>query len=131
MLYERHENSLYTIGKELDDRGLSSLIHLVLGDVTDRRRLAATMTRYRPSIVFHAAAHKHVPLVELNPSEALKNNCIGTRIAAETADRCGVERFVLISTDKAVNPSSVMGATKRVPPSSWFKRWRNGAPRGF
>ncbi|MFZ1501706.1 MAG: nucleoside-diphosphate sugar epimerase/dehydratase, partial [Nitrospira sp.] len=113
VLYERHENSLYTIAKELEDQGLSSLIHPVLGDVTDRRRLMETMTRYRPCIVFHAAAHKHVPLVELNPSEALKNNCLGTRIAAETADRCGVERFVLISTDKAVNPTSVMGATKR------------------
>ncbi len=113
VLYERHENSLYTIAKELEDQGLASMIHPVLGDVTDRRRLMETMTRYRPAIVFHAAAHKHVPLVELNPSEALKNNCLGTRIAAETADRCGVERFVLISTDKAVNPSSVMGATKR------------------
>lgn len=113
VLFERHENSLYTIAKELEDQGLASLIHPVLGDVTDRRRLMETMTRYRPAIVFHAAAHKHVPLVELNPSEALKNNCLGTRIAAETADRCGVERFVLISTDKAVNPSSVMGATKR------------------
>lgn len=113
ILYERHENSLYTIAKELDDRGFSSLVHPVIGDVTDRRRLTETLNRYRPSIVFHAAAHKHVPLVELNPSEALKNNCIGTRIAAETAERCGVKRFVLISTDKAVNPSSVMGATKR------------------
>ena len=113
VLYERHENSLYTIAKELDDRGVSTIVHPVLGDVTDRRRLMETMTRYRPAIVFHAAAHKHVPLVELNPAEALKNNCIGTRITAETADRCGVERFVLISTDKAVNPSSVMGATKR------------------
>lgn len=113
VLYERHENSLYTIAKELDDRGVATIVHPVLGDVTDRRRLMETMTRYRPAIVFHAAAHKHVPLVELNPAEALKNNCIGTRITAETADRCGVERFVLISTDKAVNPSSVMGATKR------------------
>ena len=113
ILYERHENSLYTIAKELDDRGFSSLVHPIIGDVTDRRRFTETLNRYRPSIVFHAAAHKHVPLVELNPSEALKNNCIGTRIAAESADRCGVKRFVLISTDKAVNPSSVMGATKR------------------
>ncbi len=72
VLYERHENSLYTIAKELDDRGVLTLIHPVLGDVTDRRRLAETMTRYRPAIVFHAAAHKHVPLVELNPSEALE-----------------------------------------------------------
>ncbi|WP_447979343.1 polysaccharide biosynthesis protein [Candidatus Nitrospira bockiana] len=114
ILYERHENSLYTVGKELDDQGFSSLIHPVIGDVTDARRLSSVLDKYRPSLIFHAAAHKHVPLVEQNPAEALKNNCIGTRIAAEAADHYGVERFVLISTDKAVNPSSVMGATKRV-----------------
>lgn len=114
VLYERHENSLYTISKELDDRGWSSCVRPVLGDVTDARRLASTMARFRPTLVFHAAAHKHVPLVELNPAEALKNNCMGTRMAAEMAHRFQVERFVLISTDKAVNPSSVMGATKRV-----------------
>ena len=113
ILYERHENSLYTISKELDDLSFSTLVHPIIGDVTDRRRFTETLNRYRPGIVFHAAAHKHVPLVELNPSEALKNNCIGTRIAAEASARCGVNRFVLISTDKAVNPSSVMGATKR------------------
>ncbi len=114
ILYERHENSLYTISKELEDKGHSSLIFPVIGDVTDVRRFSMTMDRHRPDIVFHAAAHKHVPLVELNPAEAVKNNCMGTRIAAELSDRFQVERFVLISTDKAVNPSSVMGATKRV-----------------
>ena len=114
ILYERHENSLYTIGKDLGDRGFSHFVHPILGDVTDYRRLSSILDKYRPNIIFHAAAHKHVPLVELNPAEALKNNCMGTRIAAEAADQFGVERFVLISTDKAVNPSSVMGATKRV-----------------
>jgi len=114
ILYERHENSLYTIAKELDDHGCSSFVHPVIGDVTDAHRMASTLDKYRPSILFHAAAHKHVPLVELNPAEALKNNCMGTRITAEAADRFKVEGFVLISTDKAVNPSSVMGATKRV-----------------
>jgi FlaA1/EpsC-like NDP-sugar epimerase/lipopolysaccharide/colanic/teichoic acid biosynthesis glycosyltransferase len=114
ILYERHENSLYMIAKELQDRGWSSFVHPIIGDVTDARRLSSVLETHRPSILFHAAAHKHVPLVELNPIEALKNNCVGTRIAAEMADRYNVERFVLISTDKAVNPSSVMGATKRI-----------------
>ena len=114
LLYERHENSLYTVDKELEDTGYASFIHPVLGDVTDIRRLSLAMEQYGPKIVFHAAAHKHVPLVELNVSEALKNNCMGTRMAAEAASKFGVEQFVLISTDKAVNPSSVMGATKRV-----------------
>lgn len=114
ILYERHENSLYTIAKELEDKGHRSFVHPIIGDVTDARRLSSTMDKFAPSLFFHAAAHKHVPLVELNPSEAFKNNCLGTRIVAEAAHRHGVERFVLISTDKAVNPSSVMGATKRV-----------------
>ncbi len=114
VLFERHENSLYTIQKELCDKGFESIILPVIGDVTDVRRLSMTLHKHRPGILFHAAAHKHVPLVELNPTEALKNNCMGTRIAAELADRFEVERFVLISTDKAVNPSSIMGATKRV-----------------
>jgi len=114
VLYERHENSLYTISKQLEDSGCASSIRPVIGDVTDARRLSEVMEQTRPHIVFHAAAHKHVPLVEMNPAEAIKNNCMGTRLACEAADRFGVERFVLISTDKAVNPSSVMGATKRV-----------------
>jgi FlaA1/EpsC-like NDP-sugar epimerase/lipopolysaccharide/colanic/teichoic acid biosynthesis glycosyltransferase len=114
VLYERHENSLYTIAKQLDDSGYSEAVRPVIGDVTDVRRLSLVMSQYRPSILFHAAAHKHVPLVEMNVAEALKNNCMGTRIVAEAAHKFEVERFVLVSTDKAVNPSSVMGATKRV-----------------
>jgi FlaA1/EpsC-like NDP-sugar epimerase len=114
ILFERHENSLYKIASELVDRGYSSIVHPVIGDVTDAVRLHAVMKEFRPTIMFHAAAHKHVPLMELNAGEALKNNCIGTSIAAAAADQFEVERFVLISTDKAVNPSSVMGATKRV-----------------
>jgi FlaA1/EpsC-like NDP-sugar epimerase len=89
-------------------------MHGVLGDITDVSRLQETLKTYRPDIIFHAAAHKHVPLMELNPGEAFKNNVLGTRFVAEAAAQFGVEHFVLISTDKAVNPSSVMGATKRV-----------------
>lgn len=114
ILYERHENSLYAIAGELADRGHSSLTQGVLGDITDVQRLQETLKTYRPDIIFHAAAHKHVPLMELNPGEAFKNNVLGTRLVAEAASQFGVEHFVLISTDKAVNPSSVMGATKRV-----------------
>lgn len=114
LLYERHENSLYNIHKELDDKKYSFPIIPLIGDITDVQRLSSVFERYRPQILFHAAAHKHVPLVEANPVEAVKNNCMGTRITAEAASLYGVEQFVHISTDKAVNPSSVMGATKRV-----------------
>jgi FlaA1/EpsC-like NDP-sugar epimerase len=114
ILFERYENGLYDITNDLLDRAVPVLLAPVIGDVTDRARLNAVMAEYRPHLVFHAAAHKHVPLMEQNPCEAVKNNVMGTRLVAEAADRNGVELFVLISTDKAVNPSSVMGATKRV-----------------
>ena len=114
ILYERHENSLYAIAGELTDQGNAGVVHEVLGDITDIPRLHETFNSYRPEIIFHAAAHKHVPLMEVNPGEAFKNNVLGTRLVAEAAAHFGVEHFVLISTDKAVNPSSVMGATKRV-----------------
>jgi FlaA1/EpsC-like NDP-sugar epimerase len=115
ILYERHENSLYGVLQRLQDRGVpAGRTHPVIGDVTDRNRLKSVLHRYRPEIVFHAAAHKHVPLMEENICEAVKNNVLGTQVAIELADECGVERFILISSDKAVNPVSVMGATKRV-----------------
>src|SRR5207247_4482767 len=85
-----------------------------LGDVTEPGRLAEVMRDSRPEIVFHAAAHKHVPLMEENPCEAIKNNVRCTRLIAQAADEHGVDRFILISTDKAVNPTSVMGASKRL-----------------
>jgi FlaA1/EpsC-like NDP-sugar epimerase len=114
MLYERYENSLFSIHGELC-RGVPDLrVYPVIGDVTDRNRLRSTMEAYRPHIVFHAAAHKHVPLMEFNPCEAVKNNVIGTRMVARLADEIRAERFIMISTDKAVLPSSVMGATKRI-----------------
>jgi FlaA1/EpsC-like NDP-sugar epimerase len=86
----------------------------VIGDVTDVARLDAVISTFKPSIILHAAAHKHVPLMELNCCEAVKNNVEGTLRAASAAQRHGIDRFILISSDKAVNPSSVMGATKRV-----------------
>jgi nucleoside-diphosphate-sugar epimerase len=114
VLYERYENSLYTITNDLADRQGDVQIHSIIGDVTDVGRVDAVFTEHHPDVVFHAAAHKHVPLMEANPCEAIKNNVVGTRVVAEAAARHGVERFVLISTDKAANPSSVMGASKRV-----------------
>ncbi len=113
VLYERYENNLFAISMDLADRGAKN-IHPVIGDVTDARRLEAVMAEHRPDIVFHAAAHKHVPLMEQNACEAVKNNVIGSRMLMEAAERHGVDRFILISTDKAVNPTSVMGATKRI-----------------
>jgi len=114
ILYERYENSLYAIANDLADRGVSATVHSVIGDVTDVGRTAAVFAQHRPHLVFHAAAHKHVPLMEANPCEAIKNNVVGTRVIAEMSRDYGAERFVLVSTDKAVNPSSVMGASKRV-----------------
>jgi FlaA1/EpsC-like NDP-sugar epimerase len=112
--YERYENGLYAVANELVDRNQGVPIHSVVGDVTDTKRVESIFAAFRPELIFHAAAHKHLPLMETNPCEAVKNNVAGTQTVAEAARRHGVERFVLISTDKAVNPSSVMGATKRV-----------------
>ena len=114
VLYERYENSLYSIANDLADRGYGDWVQSVIGDVTDAARLDAVFAVHAPEIVFHAAAHKHVPLMELNAGEAVKNNIIGTRRVAEASQKHRVERFIMISTDKAVNPTSVMGATKRV-----------------
>jgi len=114
VLYERYENSLHSIQIELQALVGAPPVHPVIGDIPDRARLEDIMARHRPQLVFHAAAHKHVPLMEINACEAIKNNVLGTQIVASAADRHGVERFVLVSTDKAVNPTSIMGATKRV-----------------
>ncbi|KMY43004.1 polysaccharide biosynthesis protein EpsC [Bacillus sp. FJAT-27916] len=108
------ENSIYLIDMELRNRyGESIEIIPVIADVQDRARIFNVMEQYQPDVVYHAAAHKHVPLMEYNPREAVKNNIFGTRNVAEAADTFGVGAFVLISTDKAVNPPNVMGATKR------------------
>lgn len=114
VLLDRYENSLFQIHNELARNFAQVKLHPVIADITDVQRVQQVFDDARPHVVFHAAAHKHVPLMEDNPCEAVKNNVRGTRIVTEAALRCGAERFVLISTDKAVNPTSVMGATKRV-----------------
>jgi FlaA1/EpsC-like NDP-sugar epimerase len=114
VLFERYENALWAVERSLASRATGGRVHPVIADVTDARRVDEVLAEHRPQLILHAAAHKHVPLMELNPCEAIKNNVKGTRIVGEAAVRHGVERFVLISSDKAVNPSSVMGATKRV-----------------
>ena len=114
LMVERYENSLFALANDLADRGLQAGVIPIIADVGDAGRVEAVLREYQPHIIFHAAAHKHVPLMEQHPCEAIKNNVAATRVLADAAERLGVERFVLISSDKAVNPSSVMGATKRV-----------------
>ena len=108
------ENSIYLIEKELRQNGQKIEIIPVIADIQDRKRIFEVMEEHTPNIVYHAAAHKHVPLMELNPSEALKNNVFGTKNVAEASKAFRVESFVMVSTDKAVNPPNVMGATKRI-----------------
>ncbi|NHC42861.1 polysaccharide biosynthesis protein [Bacillus sp. MM2020_1] len=108
------ENSIYLIDMELRRKYQNQIeIVPVIGDIQDRARMFDVMEEHRPFVVYHAAAHKHVPLMEYNPREAVKNNIFGTRNVAEAADTSGVNTFVMISSDKAVNPPNVMGATKR------------------
>lgn len=109
------ENSIYTIEMELLETYATSNIEIIteIADVQDRDKIFAIMDKYKPDVVYHAAAHKHVPLMERNPEEAVKNNVLGTKNVAEAADCFGIGRFVMVSTDKAVNPTNVMGATKR------------------
>jgi FlaA1/EpsC-like NDP-sugar epimerase len=114
ILFERYENGLFALDLELRAQFPKVTIIPAIGDVTVLERVAEVLQQTDPEIVFHAAAHKHVPLMELNPKEAVRNNVFGTKTVAEASLASGVERFVLISTDKAVNPTSIMGATKRV-----------------
>lgn len=108
------ENSIYDIELELRKKYPKLHIETEIADIQDKSRMEKVFAKYRPEVVFHAAAHKHVPLMERNPEEAVKNNVMGTKNVAEAADKFKAKVFVMISTDKAVNPTSVMGATKRV-----------------
>jgi len=114
ILLENHNTALFYIDKELRERGYGGSIVAVPGDVRDESLLKNVFEKYRPAWVLHAAAHKHVALMEDNPQEAVKNNTLGTYILAKTAAAYGTERFLFISTDKAVRPTSVMGASKRL-----------------
>jgi FlaA1/EpsC-like NDP-sugar epimerase/lipopolysaccharide/colanic/teichoic acid biosynthesis glycosyltransferase len=113
-LLDHAENGLYFIHHELVAQHPSLRIHPIVTDVQEAAGVDLAFSRFRPNVVFHAAAHKHVPLLEANPREAVLNNILGTRNLVEASDQNGVSKFVLISTDKAVNPTSVMGASKRV-----------------
>lgn len=114
VLLDRNENSTYFVEMELRKRFPALALEVVIADILDRPRVREVFSSFRPQTIFHAAAYKHVPMMELNAFEAFKNNVLGTRQVAEEAMESGCERFVLISTDKAVNPASVMGATKRL-----------------
>lgn len=114
MLLGRGENSIYEIEMELRKKFPGLSLETIIADIKDASRLREIFKKYRPALVFHAAAHKHVPLMERNPCEAVKNNIMGTKNVADCAHEFGATHFVMISTDKAVNPTSIMGASKRV-----------------
>lgn len=114
LLLGHGENSIYDIELELRRKYPDLSIHPIIADIQDQERILQVFQSFQPQVVFHAAAHKHVPLMEANPHEAIKNNVFGTQNVATAASQYGAERFVLISTDKAVNPTSVMGVTKRI-----------------
>lgn len=113
VMLDRFENALFEIDRELRERWVGADLVPAVADITDQTRIENLFAAHQPDVIFHAAAHKHVPMMEANPGEAIKNNVLGTRIVADAALRHRAHAFVLISTDKAVNPTSVMGASKR------------------
>ena len=114
IIFDIYENNAYAIGNELRDKHPDLNLEVLIGSVRDSRRISQVFAKYKPDVVYHAAAHKHVPLMEDSPCEAIKNNAIGTYKTAYAAMMNGCKRFVLISTDKAVNPTNIMGASKRL-----------------
>lgn len=113
-LLDQAETPLHELDLEFNDMLLKSPFEVVMADVRNLDRMRNVFTTFRPQIVFHAAAYKHVPMMENNPSESILTNVLGTKITADLAHECGAERFVFVSTDKAVNPTNVMGASKRI-----------------
>jgi FlaA1/EpsC-like NDP-sugar epimerase len=114
LMLEQCEGSLFLIEQELNEQGLGAIALALVADILDEARIDYLFTRYRPHVIFHAAAHKHVYMMERQPAEAIRNNAIGTRTLARMAAQHGLEAFVFISTDKAINPTSLMGASKRL-----------------
>lgn len=114
VIIDIYENNAYDLQMELNKLYPDNMPEVIIASVRDKKRIEEIFATYKPYIVFHAAAHKHVPLMEDSPGEAIKNNVFGTYNTARCADKCGVKKFVLISTDKAVNPTNIMGATKRI-----------------
>ena len=114
ILLDRAENALFEIDRELNHRWVAADVVPLVADVCDADRINEVFQSYRPHVIFHAAAHKHVPMMEYNPGEAVKNNVFGTKVVADAAAACAANAFVMVSTDKAVNPTSVMGASKRI-----------------
>lgn len=114
IIFDNGEYNLYVIEHDLRHRFADLQLEAVLGDVKNPERVHWLFLTYRPAVVYHAAAYKHVPMLEANPAEGVCNNVFGTKVVADAADRFGADRFVLVSTDKAVNPANVMGTTKRI-----------------
>ena len=114
IIYDQHENGIFFLNQEFKEKYDTSRYTLVVGTVRETDKLKSVFNEYKPDTVFHAAAYKHVPMMEISPTEAIKNNVFGTLNVIECAEEVGVQKFVLISTDKAVNPSNVMGASKRI-----------------
>ncbi len=114
IIFDIYENNAYDIQQELIKKYPELNLAVLIGSVRDESRIDNIFERYQPEIIYHAAAHKHVPLMEASPNEAIKNNVLGTYKMVEAADRWGAKRFVMISTDKAVNPTNIMGASKRI-----------------
>ena len=114
IIFDIYENNAYDIQQELRRKYPELHLETLIGSVRNTRRVNSVIEKYRPAVIFHAAAHKHVPLMEDSPNEAIKNNVEGTYKVAQAAAKYGVKKFVLISTDKAVNPTNIMGASKRL-----------------
>ena len=114
MIVDIYENTTYDIQQELKRNYPELDLVVLIASVRNTKRMDLIFDKYRPEIVYHAAAHKHVPLMEDSPNEAVKNNVLGTWKVVQAADKYNVKRFVMISTDKAVNPTNIMGATKRI-----------------